>query len=147
MVFGIRHRAPRLGTSYSVQVNGALNIVIENNISRRGIDLLFNPPYVDIYVWSKLYIIGGVEVAPNEKLRDALSSTAEELVRNDAAMQRSQIRLKEKQRFQIGPSLYRIQRINEDVVQALCVYGDNLGHISEFPKENVIDAIHNQLTN
>jgi len=46
-----RQWPPKLETSYSVQCNDALNIVIGNTCSCQGIDLLFNPPYLYIFMY------------------------------------------------------------------------------------------------
>jgi hypothetical protein len=81
--------------------NKALSVIISiNNCSRHGVDLLSNPPYIDIYVQSKFFIVGGKEVASTEKY------VILEPDKNEATMQRSEIRLEDSQRFQIGPSKY-----------------------------------------
>jgi len=43
--------------------------------------------------------------------------------------------------------VYRIRTIGEDSIEAVCVYGEAVGNMSEFHKVDVINAIFNQLTN
>ncbi len=148
VVFGVRQRPPKLGTSYCVQRNDALNIVVGDTMSCRGVDILFNAPFADIYVRSQMFVVGGKAAVPTEKLRSALAHVVElDEVMIDAEQLSAEITLKINQRFQVGQAVYRINSIKGNVVTARCIFGGELGSTSEFPDSDVVLAIVNQLTN
>jgi hypothetical protein len=154
VVFGIRKRPPKLGTSYSVRQNDAMNVVIGDaggntetgrRTAHRGIDLMFNSPFLDIYVRSKMYVVGSNEPVPTAKLQNQLAAILDASTGNNSTFRLSDIRLKPKQRFQVENSVYRIQDIVGDEVHAVCVFGPSRGEISQFSKGYVISAVYNRL--
>jgi hypothetical protein len=79
---GIRRRPPELGSSYSITQNYSLNVVIGNidAADNRGIDLLYHVPFLDIYVRSSEYIVGGMAPPPTDQIRahlEAVPTTSE----------------------------------------------------------------------
>jgi hypothetical protein len=55
-----------------------------------------------------MFVVGGTEPELTEKLCSALANVVREVPMNDISLQRSVVILKVNQRFQIRPSVYRI---------------------------------------
>jgi hypothetical protein len=111
--------------------------------SNCGIDLVFNTPCLDVYVRSKLFVVGGTTPEPTEKLRVQLAPNILAEPNNNVTLPR--VQLKPKQRFQVDDSVYRILTIQDDVVNAVSVFGPTRGNAVQFTREQVTLAVHNRL--
>ena len=110
-----------------------------------GINFKYHSPYLDIYVRSSQFVVGGVIDPPTENIRSQLVNVAvPAITRQNVKM--SDINLRVGLRFQIGASVYRIQQlISNDSILAKCIYGARKGSDTLFESNAVTRALLERL--
>ncbi len=111
----------------------------------RGIDFVYHPPYLDLFVRCSEFIVGGIDQPPTESLSSqlALVHAPQEAWRQSATV--PNITLKLKHRFQFDNSVYKIQSITGNEVSAVCIYGEHNGTVRLFNSEDVCSSIISNL--
>ncbi len=103
---GVHRRPPKLGTSCSVKKNDSLNVVVASDdaAENRGIDLLYHVPFLDVYVRSSEFIVGGTAPPPTENIRSQLESIPAETSESNIIF--SHLKQKVRQSFQTEKSVF-----------------------------------------
>jgi hypothetical protein len=156
ITIGVRRRPPKLGVSYSAMQNDKLNVVVgkpgegdtdaTTKTDCRGIDFIYHAPYLEIYVRSSEFIVGGKESPPTENLRVQLVNVPATSEAWQRSLVPSHIELKVKQRFQVHNSVFRIVSVAGNIVEALCVFGPIKGTSRTFNAAEVSSAVLDKIS-
>ncbi len=113
--------------------NNELNIVVGKHGDRdtdtttktdcRGIYFVYHAPYLEIYVHSSEFIVGGKESPPTENLCVQLANISTTSDSWQISLVPSHIELKVKQHFQVHNSVFQIVSTAGNNFEALFIFG------------------------
>ncbi len=138
--------------SYSVVQNDSLNIIVGRpsngvleNFPNWGVDLKYHSPYLNIYVRSSQFAVGGPIDPPTENVRLQLANVTAP-GNTGQKIELSDINLRIGLRFQIGASVYCIEQlVTDNSILARCVYGTRKGSDMLFDSSAVTRAVFDKL--
>ncbi len=127
-IVGIRAPRPRLHTDYQISLNTALNVTTK-------IELYLSKTQLKLRIFSYLHIVG--EHITEYDSQQLTGRTAQETPNE----QPQSIRISS--RFDFENNLFKVVSVNSDSVQALSLWGDNVGQTILFPDvEQVVQLVN-----